>query len=158
LEDASPGGRDEIGIDDISIEGLAPVIGFTYSEMIIAEGDDDEMATSTEYLIEIRMQGPPISDSITASINTAAGSATTGIDFSPIFVSPPVVFPRTTCYPRTETLLIYIDRDSYIEENEFFFVNLLLDSPSNGILGYTTQKVIIANDDPPPSPTLFSQT
>lgn len=149
------GSMDEIGIDDITLLGRTPLVGFTTSSSIVAELDPDGTTTQS-YLLDVYMEAPPIGGNLVFGVSTTDGTATSPDDFTALSGFPTLTFLQTDCYPVTKMVMLNLKKDTDIETNEDFDVTLTLNSGSapTGILTHT---VTIANDDPGGSITLYSR-
>jgi hypothetical protein len=151
-------GGDEVGIDNISILGRTPVVGFVEASSIVAEGTGGNPPT-TSHNVGITMEAPPVGGSVGLRFTTEDGTAQGGSDYTAMNNLMLVTFNLTGgCYPQTKQLSLNISQDNTIEANENFFVHMSLQPPAAAELATATHEVIIANDDAPANGRIYSRS
>ena len=158
INENSPSGQlDPIGIDNIQLMGRTPVVGFVSNKSIVQELNPDGTTTQT-YDLDVYMDAPPIDGPAILGVHTVNGSATPITDYASIpanFVT--LTFNPTGCYPQTKQVTLSLKKDTDIEANEDFNVQLTLTTPTATATDQMSHQVIIANDDVPANGKVYSQ-
>jgi YD repeat-containing protein len=94
--------------------------------------------------------GGPLTCPVSVSYRTTTGSAAAGLDFVP--VSATLTFPAGTATGTLQSIVVSLANDTVQEPLEEFFIELT--GASGAAVGASSYRVLVQDDDPPPSITI----